>query len=1035
MKNKSRVIVSALRRIFLPLLALGVFASLAQAADGAGVITGRVSNKGTKEFLLGAVVRVEGSDQTVLTDNDGYFRIPAAAGARELTVSFTGLDTAKTTVNVSAGQTAVTDIELTSDIYRLTSFVVKGTLEGNAAAIQNQRQAMNTKTVAAVDTFGNPGGNVGELLQRLPGIAVDIGQGGEPGGIYVRGMTQDFSSLMVDGNQIAVSGGTTVSKGNVYFGNVTTSNVSSIEVIKAPLPDQDGNAVAGYINVRTKRAFESAPGRDIGLTVGTNWVLNHFDETVPGKDKPGIDLINLTYREVFSVFGGRNNLGVSANATFNNIHMTTGEFGISQVTNYNDAMFAYPAVGGNPIEPLQRAIFAGNLDANSIGSWTKTGGFNIDYKLNPDTVLYFKSTYQRINRSSGAVPAYFRWKLSVPKNKTSFDPTSTYNLVKTYGVGTVDVLAMNYIKETEMYSLASGLERRLWQGSGLLNVDANYSSNRTSYIIENINTQLPSGVGFQLSRRGHDFWTPELTQTAGPDWTNPANYIFRPDSSSNSPYEQDKYRAPAERWGYKIDLKKDFATKYPSYIKVGFKSDEFRQFAERGYTYKAYSGPALNAANGGITPYVGYRPITAMGTIGPVPFAQLPASGLPGDIFANPSYWTTSPADAYNGAYNSNQYNVSFYDIVNAGYAMGQVKIGNLRFLTGMRKEFTQNTGGAPVLVAATAALNNTYDATKSAAENAQRALSRIRGWRWATNKYSTNLPGAHLVYDDAQHGLQFRTSFNTSISRPVATTLLPTATVNDVSKTMTIGNPQLKPWTSKNYEATVAKYFDRSFGVGQVSATYFEKHISNYYTSIATPNASAAQFGVGDQYEGYAITQNRNIGSVTNKGWEFSYSQQYTFLPGYLSGLGSYVNLTMMKTSGNPDPAIAGRGGQPTHLASFTPFTYNGGITWRRNGLDIRVLANYRGRFFVSGLQANYGSTTGGTADTPWVDLYQRDRFLCDVKAEYTVNRSVSVYADAYNIFGSYTLEQVSNAYGREIPHYAQKYGTVFHAGVKLRL
>ena len=483
---------------------------------------------------------------------------------------------------LAAIETQITDTrERPSGLLRVTATVAFGSI-WLVPRLREFTEARLPAVAAAVDTFGNPGGNVGELLQRLPGISVDIGQGGEPGGIYVRGMTQDFSSLMVDGNQIAVSGGTTVSKGNVYFGNVTTSNVSSIEVIKAPLPDQDGNAVAGYINVRTKRAFESAPGRDIGLTVGTNWVLNHFDESVPGKDKPGIDLINLTYREVFSVFGGRNNLGVSANATFSNIHMTTGEFGISQVANYNDAMFAFPAVGGNPVEPLQRAIFAGNLDANSTGSWTKTGGFNIDYKLNPDTVLYFKSTYQRINRSSGAVPAYFRWKLSVPKNKTSFDPTSTYNLVKTYGVGTVDVLAMNYIKETELYSLASGVERRLWQGSGLLNVDANYSSNRTSYIIENINTQLPSGVGYQLSRRGHDFWTPELTQTAGPDWTNPANYIFRPDSSSNSPYEQDKYRAPAERWGYRIDLKKDFATKYPSYLKVGIKSDEFRQFAERG---------------------------------------------------------------------------------------------------------------------------------------------------------------------------------------------------------------------------------------------------------------------------------------------------------------------------------------------------------------------------------------------------------------------------------------------------------------------
>ena len=38
------------------------------------------------------MVRVDGSDQTALTDSDGYFRIPAASGARELTVSFTGLD-------------------------------------------------------------------------------------------------------------------------------------------------------------------------------------------------------------------------------------------------------------------------------------------------------------------------------------------------------------------------------------------------------------------------------------------------------------------------------------------------------------------------------------------------------------------------------------------------------------------------------------------------------------------------------------------------------------------------------------------------------------------------------------------------------------------------------------------------------------------------------------------------------------------------------------------------------------------------------
>jgi len=58
-----------------------------------------------------------------------------------------------------------------------------------------------------------------------------------------------------------VSGGTAISNGNVYFGQVSTGALASAEVIKSPTPDMDGNAIAGYINLRTKRAFDRNPGR------------------------------------------------------------------------------------------------------------------------------------------------------------------------------------------------------------------------------------------------------------------------------------------------------------------------------------------------------------------------------------------------------------------------------------------------------------------------------------------------------------------------------------------------------------------------------------------------------------------------------------------------------------------------------------------------------------------------------------------------------------------------------------------------------
>ena len=156
----------------LLILCAGLFATaslLAAAADPSGLVTGRITNVATGDVLSNVVVDLAGTDARATTDLDGNFRIAVPPGPARLVISYPGLDRQEISVSISAGQTVVRDIGLTSEIYRMDKFVVKSLREGQAAAIQEERESANARTVAAIDAYGNPGAAVGELMGlRLP---------------------------------------------------------------------------------------------------------------------------------------------------------------------------------------------------------------------------------------------------------------------------------------------------------------------------------------------------------------------------------------------------------------------------------------------------------------------------------------------------------------------------------------------------------------------------------------------------------------------------------------------------------------------------------------------------------------------------------------------------------------------------------------------------------------------------------------------------------------------------------------------------
>ncbi|MES2696490.1 MAG: carboxypeptidase-like regulatory domain-containing protein, partial [Verrucomicrobiota bacterium] len=408
----------ALPRMFLTLVCL--IASLASAGSLAaqtartGTVTGVVSNQATKDLLAGAIISVEGASATAVAERGGAYSIALPEGAHTLLVSYTGLDTSRVPVSVSAGQNTVKDVPLTSGVYQMEAFSVAGAREGSALAIQKQRMSDNPKLVVATDTFGNPASNPGELIQRLPGISTDI-VGSEVRTLYVRGMGPGFSALMVDGDRMATSGGTSATR-DYQIEQLGTANLETVELIKAPQPDQDANAVAGFINLVSRRAFDT-PGRRITLTGGVLWRHRHTD-TSPFEDNPdGLDLLSFNYSQSFDVLGGKRNLGIAVNFMRRVSATTQDEAGPGGV------LTSFPATYLNPgsDNPLTRFFGSGDIGYKARA---RNAGLTVDYKFSRTTFVYFNGAYN----TNDQYQVYYRPGFgNVSATINDFAPGSTYD--------------------------------------------------------------------------------------------------------------------------------------------------------------------------------------------------------------------------------------------------------------------------------------------------------------------------------------------------------------------------------------------------------------------------------------------------------------------------------------------------------------------------------------------------------------------------------------------------------------------------------
>ena len=186
------------------------------------------------------------------------------------------------------------------------------------------------------------------------------------------------------------------------------------------------------------------------------------------------------------------------------------------------------------------------------------------------------------------------------------------------------------------------------------------------------------------------------------------------------------------------------------------------------------------------------------------------------------------------------------------------------------------------------------------------------------------------------------RASYSTSIGRPGIASIIPSLTVNEQAERLTVANTSLKPQRANNFDFTLEYYFEP---IGLFSTSFFLKEVSDFiYTDSSRVVPAGASNGFDGLYSGYAITTTANGGDARYRGFEVNYQQQFTFLPGFLSGFGVNMNYTQLQTKGDYGGKVA-----TTQVAGFRPRTGNIALNYRFSKYEVRVQTNWLDTYLTS--------------------------------------------------------------------------------------
>ena len=216
---------------------------------------------------------------------------------------------------------------------------------------------------------------------------------------------------------------------------------------------------------------------------------------------------------------------------------------------------------------------------------------------------------------------------------------------------------------------------------------------------------------------------------------------------------------------------------------------------------------------------------------------------------------------------------------------------------------------------------------------------------------YSGWLPALNVaVY--VRPDLVARLSANRDISRPALSDLAAAGTISTApfGGSLSIGNPNLKPFTAKSVEGSIEYYEGH---VGFVSLGVFYKKMDAFISSMTTVEPySATGYPLSFLLPGqtgsilYNVTQPVNVSGASIKGLEMAIQRDFDFLPEPFNHLGVVANGTYADGS---SAAIINGASVILPLVNLSKYSANATLYYETNSWGMRVSEAYRGSYLDS--------------------------------------------------------------------------------------
>ncbi len=981
----------------------------AHAQSLTGTIGGRVAHPGTGEFIEGARVTIEGTAIETFTNDAGEFQLSGLpAGSAKLRVFYTGFAPhfeiiavaagGRTTLEITLGTSATPHAATDSDsVVKLGAFTVKTTkeMEGAAVAINEQRFASNTKTVASTDEYGNVAeGNPAEFLKFLPGVTIDY-TGGNARDISINGVPSDYVPVTVDGFGVATAANRGTGRA-VQADMISINSLSRIEVSYSPTPESQGSALAGSVNMVPRSAFERSRPQ---FTASAYYLMrdNARDfRAVPGPKPsptpnahPGFDF-NLV-APVSKTLGFTLSGGVSTNYSPQD-NISTNWRGTGQAT--NGTTFPHTT----PDQPYLSTLVV--QDAPKVTT-RRALGASLDLKITPHDRLTFGFQYSSFDGRFVVASTTYNVNAVSPGN---FSPFFTHG---NDGAGDLSMSHQerNRFNRTYMPTLVWRHDGPVWKADAGFGFSQQSDFNRDTeqgffrvVTVRRTNLTVSFDDNFYLRPR-----TVTVREGGTGALLDPAllsNYALVAATA------QDDATYDLQRTAYG-SLKRDFHSKIPLTLKVGFDMRESVRDIRGGTRTFNYVGPD---GRGSTTPLGSDD--NAAPFLDPVFSQRIFPFGFPAQqgvsnrkiwehYVANPRYFTVNEATSHTAQVANSKFAAerisSLYLRADAAFFDRRLKlVGGIRAeqsninaegpRTDTTRNFQRDAAGKSIFVRNA---NGTFspaliEPTGSLA--AVRLTNLDRGTK-VEKEYLRLFPSLNASYN-LRENLIARAAYFHSVGRPNFNQYAGGLTLPDPDSApgptnrIAVNNAGIKAWSARTHSVRLEYYFE---GVGQISVGAFRRDIEGFFGATvlpATPEFLAIYGLPASLYGNFDVATQYNLANtVRTEGIDFSYKQVLTFLPKWARGVQVFVNGSGQRATGDETAAFAG----------YVPRSGSWGASLTREKFNARVNWNFRGR-------TRNNPVATSTSIGPGTFNWSSSRLYMDVLGEYNLTKRFALFANLRN-------------------------------------